>query len=106
MRSKLLKFRECIDKELYYEAHEVLEEIWFPKRFEDDAEVKLLKGFINSAVCFELIKRGRIEQSKKVWGNYLKYRQLIYKIDTQNKNELYNLSRYIEDRYKKFTTFS
>ena len=57
----------------YYDAHEDLEAIWFPRRFEDDDEVKLWKGFINAAVCFELIRKGRLNASQTAWKTYLKY---------------------------------
>ncbi|HFB53237.1 MAG TPA: DUF309 domain-containing protein [Sulfurimonas autotrophica] len=95
-RKKIEEFRECLREERFYDAHEALEEIWFPRRFEENAEVKLLKGFINAAVSFELLKKGRIPQSKKVWLNYLKYRQLLFKIDSPYLNEYYQLSRTIE----------
>lgn len=77
------EFVSNLDKEEYYDAHESLEEIWFPRRFEDCDEVRLLKGFINAAVSFELIKKGRIASSNKVWENYLKYKPLIEKIDSK-----------------------
>ena len=47
---------QSLEEGRYYDAHEDLEQIWFPRRFEDDNEVKLWKGIINAAVCFELIK--------------------------------------------------
>ncbi len=87
----------CLQEERYYDAHEVLEAAWFPRRFEDNAEVKLLKGFINASVSFELLKRGRKKQSKKVWANYLKYRPYIFEIDSVYQNSYYQLSRLIED---------
>ena len=96
MHKHIEKFIKCINEERYYDAHEVLEEAWYPRRFEDDKEVKLLKGFINAAVCFELIKRGRHKQSKKVWVNYLKYRPFLFQIDSTNQNDYYQLSRLIE----------
>jgi len=96
---KIEEFIRCLDEERFYDAHEALEEIWFPRRFEEDNEVKLLKGFINASVSLELIKKGRIPQSKKVWMNYLKYRQLLYKTDSPHLNKYYQLSRYIENIY-------
>ncbi|SFV58693.1 hypothetical protein MNB_SM-5-18 [hydrothermal vent metagenome] len=63
----------------------------------------LLKGFINAAVSFELRKRGRILQSKKVWCNYLKYRQLLFKVDSPYLNEYYQLSRKVEFLRYNFT---
>ncbi len=95
-QNKLDEFRECLREERFYDAHEALEALWFPRRFEDDSEVKLLKGFINAAVSFELVKKGRIPQSKKVWQSYLKYRQLLFKVNSPYLNEYYQLSRRIE----------
>lgn len=66
-----------INETRYYDAHETLEKIWFPRRFEDDPEMKLVKGFINGAVSFELIKKGKPEASARVWKNYEKYIVLL-----------------------------
>ena len=96
MKHKIEVFTICLDEQRYYDAHEALEEAWFPRRFENSDEVKLLKGFINAAVSFELHKKGRKQQSKKVWMNYLKYRQLLFKVNSSYKNEYNTLSRYIE----------
>ena len=95
MKTKIQTYRECIKEKRYYDAHEALEEVWFPRRFEVSPDIQLLKGFINAAVSFELYKRGRKKQSQKVWANYLKYRPLLYKVQS-HKTELYALSRYIE----------
>jgi hypothetical protein len=95
MLKKIEEFKVCIAEYRYYDAHEVLEELWFPRRFEESSEVKVLKGFINAAVSFELIKRGRIAQSKRVWANYLKYRLFLDSL-TQYHKEFYALSRYLE----------
>ncbi len=95
MLKKIEIFKKCIDEHRYYDAHEILEEVWFPRRFEKEDEIKLLKGFINAAVSFELHKRERFAQSKKVWANYLKYRPLLSKV-VLYKKEFYALSRYIE----------
>jgi predicted metal-dependent hydrolase len=97
MKTKLDNFVKCLDEERFYDAHEVLEEAWFPRRFEDSNEVKLLKGFINASVCFELYKKGRIEQSEKVWMNYLKYRQLLFRVDSAYLNDYNKISRYLEE---------
>ena len=92
----LKEFTLCIDEKRYYDAHEALEKIWYPRRFEDDNEVKLLKGFINASVCFELIKRGREKPSKRAWMNYLKYRPLLYKVESPFLNNYHMLARKIE----------
>ncbi len=95
--SQLLdEFISLLDKELFYDAHESLESIWFPRRFENNKEMKLIKGFINAAVSFELIKRGRIESSKKVWKNYLKYKPLLYTINSTHLNKYYLITKEIE----------
>lgn len=105
MINKIQEYQRCLDEERYYDAHEALEAIWFPRRFEESAEVKLLKGLINAAVSFELIKKNRIPQSKKVWMNYLKYRQHLYKVDSIHLNRYYQLTRYVDEINKnKFKT--
>ncbi|MDD4855013.1 MAG: DUF309 domain-containing protein [Sulfuricurvum sp.] len=81
-------FALSIQEERYYDAHEDLEAIWFPHRFEDNDEVKLWKGFINAAVCFELIRKGRPEASETAWKTYQKYQVLLENIVTPHK-ELY-----------------
>ena len=107
MNHKLLdNYIKCIRKERYYDAHECLESIWFPRRFEDNSEIKLLKGFINAAVSFELYKRGREKQSKRVWANYLKYRQLLYKIESPYLNRYNSISREIETKRNRLTFFA
>ncbi len=73
-----------IKEERYYDAHEDLEAIWFPRRLEDDREVKLWKGFINAAVCFELIKKGRPKPSEVAWKTYLKYCPLLKVCDSEH----------------------
>ena len=92
----LVEYTKCIENAEYYEAHEKLEEIWYPRRFENNNEMKLLKGFINAAVCFELIKRGRHKPSQRAWKNYLKYRPLLYKVHSPLLNEYHNLARKLE----------
>ena len=100
---KIDAFKKCLREERFYDAHEVLEELWFPRRFEASSEVKLLKGFINAAVSFELSKKGKIPQSKKVWQNYLKYRQFLFKVDSPYLNDYYKLSRKLEYLRYNFT---
>lgn len=68
----------------YYDAHEDLEALWFPRRFEKDAEVNLWKGFINAAVSFELIKLGRPKPSQTAWKTYLKYVVLLEDLESEH----------------------
>jgi len=67
------KFKELINLKEYYNAHEALEELWFPIRKNKDDYCLLLKGFINAAVSLELYKRDKITQSKKIFLIYKKY---------------------------------
>ena len=99
MTKHINEFRLCIDEERFYDAHEALEALWFPRRFDGSYEMMYFKGLINAAVSFELSKRGRVKQSKKVWMNYLKYRQLLFKTGSKHLNELYALSRHLEALY-------
>jgi hypothetical protein len=101
-RNKIKEFERCLYQEKFYDAHEVLEEIWFPRRFEENSEVKLLKGFINAAVSFELLKRDRRQSAKKVWLNYLKYKQLLFKLKSPYLNEYYQLTRTLDKLHSKF----
>ena len=72
---KILKiFKQLIENEKFFEAHEVLEEYWHTIRKTDNPYKNVYKGFINAAVAMELQKRGK--NYKKVWGNYEKYKPL------------------------------
>jgi hypothetical protein len=93
---EVYEFNKALDERRFYDAHEVLEHIWFQKRFDDSNEVRLLKGFINAAVSFELIKRDRAEAGKKVWRNYLKYRQLLFKTGSRKVKLYYDIFLKIE----------
>lgn len=79
---ELERFIHNVQSGNFYEAHEDLEALWYPRRFEESDEVKLLKGFINASVSFELNKKGKKEQAKKVWQTYLKYEKLLENIDS------------------------
>lgn len=93
-------FVKSLEEERYYDAHEDLEAIWFPRRFEENDEVKLWKGFINASVSFELIKRGRPGPSEKAWGNYLKYRVLLEQIDSLHYPMYVTIAQMIETRHE------
>ena len=93
----LKNFIVSLDESRFYDAHEDLEELWFPRRFEEDDEVKLLKGFINAAVSFELIKKGKLEASQKVWKNYLKYIPLLQIIDSKHKEMYKKIALHVEE---------
>lgn len=80
----------------YYDAHEDMERLWYPRRFEDDDEVRLWKGFINAAVSFELIQRGRPKPSETAWQTYLKYSLLLEHLITPHKQLYVKIVQIIE----------
>jgi len=77
LEQRCQEFIALIQKEEFFKAHEVLEELWFPKRKEKSEELLILKGFINAAVALELKKRGKKQQAQQVWKTYQKYSLLI-----------------------------
>ena len=79
-------FMNALEEERFYDAHEYLETLWFPRRTTDHDEIWLLKGFINAAVSFELIKRGRPEASQRVWKNFEKYLPRLSKVSRPNRS--------------------
>ena len=90
---KIKEYKELILKHKFFEAHEVLEEFWFPRRKQKDDLTLVIKGFINAAVSFELYKRERVENSNRVWQVYLKFAK---KIDNLESKELKELKNFIE----------
>jgi len=69
-------FKNHILKEEYFEAHEVLEDLWQKIRKTDHPEKNAYRGLINSAVSLELKKRGR-DKSRymSVWATFEKYKK-------------------------------
>lgn len=94
VRSEL--FLECLRDARYFDAHEVLEGLWFPRRFEKRSDVFLLRGLINAAVSFELLKRGRVEASQRVWKNYLKHRGLFEDIEVEDRHYFQKMMSEVE----------
>ncbi|MGE4397475.1 MAG: DUF309 domain-containing protein [Sulfurimonas sp.] len=95
-------FIQNLQNQNFYDAHEDLELLWYKRRFEESDEVKLLKGFINASVCFELYKKGKTEASQKVWNTYLKYRDLIHTTDSVHKEKYSAIIDEIEKIKKSF----
>jgi len=96
-------FINCLNEERFYDAHDVLEELWYPKRFDKSPETLLVKGFINASVSFTLIKKGKIKPSNIAWRTYLKYRQLLFKISSDKIQRYYKIFLHIELTKKKLT---
>ncbi|WP_295012945.1 DUF309 domain-containing protein [Sulfuricurvum sp.] len=89
-------FVRSLEEGRYYDAHEDLESLWHPRRAEENDEVRLWKGFINAAVCFELIKRGRPKPSETAWQTYLKYSPLLEHLVTPHKQLYVKIVQIIE----------
>jgi hypothetical protein len=87
------KFRELIEKEEFFDAHEVLEEIWHPMRKSNHPDSDIIRGFINAAVSLELKKRGR-NNYLKVWNTYEKH-----KVKIKNNKLYFEMAEFL-DNYK------
>ena len=101
MRGVCERFVKLIEAGEYYEAHEVLEEVWYPRRFEEDEEVRLIKGFINASVAFELVRKGRMGSARKIWKVYLKYRPLLESLATPDRSRYEAVARALDARYER-----
>jgi len=95
------KFKELINEKLYYDAHESLEELWFPIRKTKTDYCLVLKGFINGAVSLELHKRNKSEQSKKIYLIYKKY-VTTNRMNNTDKNQYFQeLKLFMDKEFKK-----
>ena len=94
MNKEFQLFKKLITQKKYYEAHEVLEEIWHPMRKSLHPDRDIIRGFINAAVSLELKKRGR-DNYLKVWKTYEKHKLKI------KDNSLYKELALFLDDYKK-----
>jgi len=99
MKEACLAFMELIEKEDFYEAHEVLEDVWFPHRKSKEPKILVLKGFINASVALELNRLGRVQNAQKVWKNYEKYKGLI----PQCEEEIFGqVASFLEGCYERY----
>ncbi len=73
--SLFIQFKNLINNNQFFEAHEILEEYWHTIRKTSNPYKNVYRGFINAAVSMELKKRGR-DNYKKVWATYEKYKYL------------------------------
>jgi len=90
---KLKKFKELIEKEEYFKAHEILEEEWLKHKKNNNELQYPYRGLINAAVSLELKKRGRSKKTyKKVWENFKKYEK--YYSDYE---EFIHIARFLEN---------
>jgi len=96
---KINEYKKLLIEHKFYEAHEILEEFWFPRRRQKDNLTLIVKGFINAAVAFELKKRGRDKNSLTVWQTYIKFMSLLNKMPDR---ELLELKEFVDNFAKKF----
>jgi len=95
MKKAFEKFKSLIIQKKYYEAHEVLEEIWHPMRKSLHPDRDIIRGFINAAVSLELKKREK-NNYLKVWHTYEKHKLKI------KNNQLYkDLSIFLDTYFLK-----
>jgi hypothetical protein len=81
LEKQVSNFNICLQEERFFDAHEAIESIWFPLRKNKNDELKLLRGYINAAVSFELYKRGRYESAERVWCTFIKHQPLVHSIE-------------------------
>ena len=77
MKEVLIKFIDDLNSENFANAHEVMEKKWKSYKKISHPKTKLLKGFINGATAYELVKRGNFDGAKRLWGVYEKYLPLM-----------------------------
>ena len=65
LEGALKNYIELLEKEAYFDAHEVLEEAWHPLRKVNHPLKNLAKGLINGAICFEHLKRNSKDARRK-----------------------------------------
>jgi len=77
IKRALEEFIYLMSIEEFFEAHEILEDVWHKARKSNHPETLLLKGLINGAISFEHIKRGRknsLKSSRITIQSYFRYR--------------------------------
>ena len=79
LEGALKEYLQLLEKEEYFEAHEVLEEAWHPLRLSKHPLANLAKGLINGAITFEHIKRNRKnlkDKAQRVIASYERHKHL------------------------------
>jgi hypothetical protein len=77
MKETLETFIQNLKDEAFSQAHETMEQQWKIYKKEGHALTKLLKGYINGATAFELLRRDKREGAQRLWGVYEKYLPLL-----------------------------
>ena len=85
------RFIYAIEKGLYIEAHELLEEEWkFYKKNEQKEKAKAIQGLINGATALALyFQKNKPDGYLKVWLVFEKYKFLLERVEIKNKDRFY-----------------
>jgi hypothetical protein len=78
-RSNIKAFISCLDNNQFYQAHEIMEDVWRKLKKQNHKDTNLYKGFVNGATCFELLRLGRVNAAQHTWTTYNKYLVLLDK---------------------------
>jgi hypothetical protein len=65
LEDALETYIQLLNQKYYFDAHEILEEAWHPLRKSNHPLKNLVKGLINGAICFEHLKRNRLDSKRK-----------------------------------------
>lgn len=79
LEGALKMYMSLLDKEEYFEAHEVMEEAWHPLRLKKHPFANLVKGLINGAITFEHVQRNREnvkDRAQRVIASYERHKHL------------------------------
>ncbi len=79
LENGLKEYIRLLQNREYFNAHEILEEVWHPLRKSNHPLKNLVKGLINASIAFEHIKRNREkskERAKRVIVSYERYKNL------------------------------
>lgn len=80
-----LGYFECFNRQLFYEAHEVLEELWLAQR--DGPNHGFYKGLIQLAGAFVHLQKGRLRPAAALFGlaeaNLEKYPAIHEQLDVK-----------------------
>src|SRR4051812_19538800 len=83
MDAHYLGFFDCFNRQLFYEAHDVLEELWLPQRQSSDG--LFYKGLIQLAGAFVHLQKDRLQPAsallKLARTNLEKYPQRHLRLD-------------------------
>src|SRR5882672_460741 len=84
--AQYLAFFECFNQGLYFEAHDVLEELWLPRRAEPNG--LFYKGLIQLAGAFVHLQKGRLRPADALFelarANLERYSPLHDRLDVKS----------------------